>query len=311
MKTELAVQEFMISRGGTRNKTQTTYLKHLRLFQESFLTLPQTPQPIQAWLNSSKRLRGNMNEPLTPETIHSRFRTLRAFYKQIHLWHKNVKDPMPLVRPPSMKPKAMRTFTEKELYIIFMLPLSLRDKTVCTFLLGSGVRAQECADLKWDDVYPEYVTVKGKTGERDVPITDSTYTLLTRLRAQNGSDTYVFTGKRGKLTYEGIYKIVRRACRLAGISGSRCSPHTFRHTFGTEYASSGACDPKSLQDILGHADFKTTLRYIQNNRKRNIANHKLCNPLRLIPGAIQGHLLAVNEAEVILYNNCLETKRDE
>ncbi|MBA7683714.1 Tyrosine recombinase XerC [subsurface metagenome] len=108
------------------------------------------------------------------------------------------------------------------------------------------------------------------------------------------------------LTYEGIYKTIRRICHQANMDGRRSSPQTFRHTFGTEYASSGACDPKTLQDIMGHRDFKTTLRYIHNNRKRLIDNHQLCTPLKLIAAAAQGSFFdtekeqAVKEAEEIL-----------
>lgn len=59
---------------------------------------------------------------------------------------------------------------------------------------------------------------------------------------------------------------------------------------------------------MGHRDFKTTLRYIHNNRKRLIHNHRLCTPLRLISSAAQGSLFtdnldtsqAIKEAEAIL-----------
>jgi len=302
MLTFDAIQEFMLSRGGLRRKTKKTYLSHLTLFQKCLPDLPQTPQPIQAWLNNSERERGTMDQPLTPETVHSRFRTLRAFYKQIHLWHKKVKNPMSLVRPPPLQAKVMRTYTEQELFRIFMLPLPLRHRAMCTLLLDGGIRAQECADLKWIDVHPEYITVDGKTGERDVPISGTTYYVLMQLKAQSADNQWVFVGKRGHLTYEGIYKTVRRVCRLAKLEGRRCAPHTFRHTFGTEYASNESCNPKVLQDIMGHRDFKTTLRYIQNNRKRNIANHRLCSPLKLISGAAQGDLFSpiLVEAEEIL-----------
>lgn len=298
-----AIQEFLTSRGGLRPKTQREYRKHLALFRQSFpCDLPEKPQPIQIWLNGIRRQRGD--QALTPETIHARFRTIRALYRQIHQWHPEVVNPMPLVRPPLLKAKAMRTFTEQELLRIFTLPLSLKDRAVVTLFLDTGIRAQECASLIWDDVYPDYITVSGKTGERDVPISETTSRLLQRVKAEGGRDHYVFWGKRGPLTYEGIYKTVRRICRQAGIDGRRTSPHTFRHTFGTEYASMPGADPKVLQDILGHRDFKTTLRYIHNNRKRKIDNHHRCSPLRLLPGAAQGNLFdtdqAVKEAEAII-----------
>jgi len=98
--------------------------------------------------------------------------------------------------------------------------------------------------------------------------------------------------------------LVRHLCRRAGINGRRCSPHTFRHTFGTDYASADGCDPKVLQDIMGHKDFKTTMRYIQNNPRRMARNHQRCTPLKLVDNAAQWNLFdeaqAVKEAEAII-----------
>ncbi|GAI67577.1 unnamed protein product [marine sediment metagenome] len=303
MLTEQAIKEFMTSRGGLRPQTQREYRNHLIHFQESFHELPTNPQPIQSWLNSLERQRGKPGQELAPETVHSRFRTLRAFYHQIHLWHPKIRNPMPLVRPPKLKKKSMRTFTEEELYRIFTLPLPLRDRAMVTLLLDTGIRAQECC-LTWDDVRPVYITVNGKTGERDVPIDEKTSRLLQALKAEANHNHYVFQGKKGPLTSQGIYKAIRRICHQANISGRRSSPITFRHTFGTEYAASGSCDPATLQDIMGHSDFKTTLRYIQNNLKRNIENHQLCTPLRLIAAAAQWSFFdngqVVKEAEEIL-----------
>ncbi len=302
MLTEQAIKEFMISRGGLRPKTQREYRNHLVHFQESFPDLPATPEPIQSWLNGLQRQRGKPDQELAPETVHSRFRTIRAFCHQIHLWHRKIRNPMPLVRPPRLLQKTMRTFTEEELYRIFTLPLPLRDRAMATLFLDTGIRAQECC-LTWDDVRPNYIVVNGKTGERDVPILETTSRLLQALKAQSNHNLHVFQGRRGPLTSQGIYKTIRRICRQANIDGRRSSPITFRHTFGTEYAASGSCDPKTLQDIMGHSDFKTTLRYIHSNRKRNITNHQLCTPLRLLATAAQGTLFSddlVKEAEAIL-----------
>ncbi|GAH66583.1 unnamed protein product, partial [marine sediment metagenome] len=218
MLTGQAIQEFMISRGGLRPKTRREYRNHLAQFQSSFPDLPTTPQPLQAWLNSLQRQRGNPGQELAPETVHSRFRTIRAFYKQIHCWHRKVRNPMPLVRPPRLLPKTMRTFTEEELYRIFTLPLPLSDRAMVTLFLDTGIRAQECC-LAWDDVWPDYIIVNGKTGERTVPINKTTSRLLQTLKAQSNHNHYVFQGKRGPLTSQGIYKTIRGICRQANIEG--------------------------------------------------------------------------------------------
>ncbi|GAI83380.1 unnamed protein product, partial [marine sediment metagenome] len=109
MTTRDAIEEFMLSRGGLLPRSQKEYRKHLDLFERSFPDLPETPQLIQAWLN-------NFNG-VTPETVHARFRTLRTFYKQLFLYH-DIPNLMLRVRPPKLKSKAMRTFTEQELFTL-------------------------------------------------------------------------------------------------------------------------------------------------------------------------------------------------
>jgi len=199
----------------------------------------------------------------------------------------------------------MRTFVDEELFKLFSQPLTPRERALITLLLDVGPRAEECANLTWGDVLPNYVVLRGKTGERTIPVSETTYRRLMTLR-NDGANQYhhVFLGKRGPLTYEGVYKLVRHLCRRAGINGRRCSPHTFRHTFGTDYASADGCDPKVLQDIMGHKDFKTTMRYIQNNPRRMARNHQRCTPLKLVDNAAQWNLFdeaqAVKEAEAII-----------
>jgi len=303
VKTLAAIQEFMLSRGGLRPKTQIGYQRHLTVFERSFPELPETPQPIQHWLNGLKREKRS-DLALTPETIHSRFRTLRAFYRQVNLWHPEVPNPMPLVRPPHLLEKAMRIFADEEMYHLFSLSLSPRDRALVNLLYDVGPRAAECANLTWEDVIPGYVVLRGKTGERMVPISPTTSRLLEMLRPQNNSgQQHVFLGKQGPLTYDGIYILVKKLCHRAGITGRRCSPHTFRHTFGTNYAAAESCDPSVLQDIMGHRDFKTTLRYIHNNPWRMAKNHQRCTPLKDVASIAQGSLFqpgVIKEAEEIL-----------
>lgn len=297
MLTQQGIQEFLISRGGLRAKTLNEYRRHLELFRQAFPDkLPTLPVSVQAWLNSQVGIHG---QQLAPETVHALYRTLRAMYRQLDRWHPKLDNPMPMVRPPQLKPKPMRAFCDEELYALFRNPLTTRDRALLTLLVDVGARAGECANLTWDDVMRGFVVLRGKTGDRIVPVSDSTYHALQAVPRVN---EHVFTGRRGPLSYEGIYKTVRRLCRQAGITGSRASPHTFRHTFGTYYAAADGCDPKALQMILGHRDAKTTLRYIQDNPLRTARNHRRCTPLRSIPGLAQGSLFPdiISEAEAVL-----------
>ena len=303
MLTKQAIQEFLLSRGGLRPKTLKDYRMHLAHFQRCFPDLPTAPQPLQSYLNSFTIKSEANPQGLEPETVHARFRTIRALYNQIQLWHPKIPNPMKLVRPPELRKKTMRIFADSELYSLFSLPLSPRDRALSTLLLDVGPRANECANLIWEYVIPGYVVLKGKTGSRTVPISETTYRQLQALRNGGGIEQHVFLGERGPLTYQGIYKLVRHLCHQAGINGKRCSPHTWRHTFASNYAAMEGCDPPVLQEIMGHKDFKTTLRYIQNNPIRMARNHQRCTPLKGLAAAAQGLLVVddvMKEAEAIL-----------
>ena len=307
MQTRDAISEFMLSRGGRRPKTLKDYRMHLAHFERCFPDLPTTPQPLQSYINSFHIRADADDQGLEAETVHARFRTIRAMYNQIKLWHPEIPNPMPLVRPPDLKEKAMRIFADSELYSLFSLPLSPRDRALFTLLLDVGPRADECHNLIWEYVIPGYVVLKGKTGSRTVPISETTYRRMLALRNGAGIQEHVFLGKRGPMTYQGIYCLVRRLCHQAGLDGKRCSPHTFRHTFCTNYAAADSCDPSILQDIMGHKDFKTTLRYIQNNPIRMSRNHQSCTPLKRLAAVAQQSFVfdtdkaqAVKEAEAIL-----------
>jgi len=57
-----------------------------------------------------------------------------------------------------------------------------------------------------------------------------------------------------------VQRAVKAAARMAGIS-KPVGPHTFRHCFATHLLKSGE-NIKTVQELLGHKDIKTTLVYI-------------------------------------------------
>ena len=164
------------------------------------------------------------------------------------------------------------------------------------------MRAGEVCSLLKHNIKQETVLVCGKTGWREVPISDETREFLLHVAAQS-PDAHVFYDDHKKpISRFTIYRVVREHMEKAGIKGPKLGPHRLRHAFGKNFLVEGG-DLRSLQEIMGHTDIKTTQKYAALNLTDIIKKHHKFSPLRAAHAAAQESLFAaeaLREAEEIL-----------
>jgi integrase/recombinase XerD len=142
----------------------------------------------------------------------------------------------------------------------------LRTRALMEFLLGTGLRIFEALSLNRDEIdwKKQETKVIGKGNkERKVYITD---------RAKEWVDAYLETRKDDcpalfvtfsknpiRLKQFDLSKLFRRYVKKSGIR-THVTPHVFRHTAASIMLRNG-CDIRYIQEILGHSDIKTTVKY--------------------------------------------------
>jgi integrase/recombinase XerD len=213
--------------------------------------------------------------PVAPATIQRKAACLRSFYRHLRREEIITHDPTAELRAPRKSQKLPQVLSRDEVAKLLTAPRghdppALRDRALLELMYACGLRASEAVDLTIGavDLRAGILRAHGKgSKERLIPIgreaimAARAYLEHGRPRMVGGrEERHLFVNHRGGgLTRQGLYKIVQRHARTAGLDG-RMSPHTLRHTFATHLLA-GGCDLRSLQEMLGHADVATTQMY--------------------------------------------------
>src|SRR3954462_13265259 len=213
--------------------------------------------------------------PVAPATLQRKTACLRSFYR--HLRREGVieHDPTADLRAPRRSQKLPQVLSRGEVARLLgtpkgTTPAALRDRALLELMYACGLRASEAIDLEVGDLDLRVAVLRARgkgSKERLVPVGREAIAAV-RAYLERGrpalvglrDERHLFLNQLGSgLTRQGLYKIVQRHARAAGLD-DRMSPHTLRHTFATHLLA-GGCDLRSVQEMLGHADVATTQIY--------------------------------------------------
>lgn len=186
------------------------------------------------------------------------------------------------VKAPTARQKRVETLGELECEALTRYVLEEPDLFGAAYLLalGFGLRLGEICGLKWSDInfqekelavkrtvlrvkcgrYTQLTvqTPKTETSARVIPLTAEILKLLSEVRNTHSDETYILTGS--KIRPQDPRTLQYRFHRFLQLHGLRDHNfHTLRHTFATRSIEKGF-DAKTLSEILGHKNVKTTLQ---------------------------------------------------
>ena len=189
----------------------------------------------------------------------------------------------------------LSTFERKRLenYLIHNQNNTNISVLLCLF---TGLRVGELCGLKWGDIDFKNETVsvqrtvqrvnkhgkseivigspKSKSSNRTIPIPNFLLAILKTKR--KGDDFYIITGTckpTEPRTMQNRFKAILKICGIRNVNF-----HLLRHTYATVCIESGF-DPKTLSELLGHADANITLnQYVHSSmqmKKNYVSRLKL------------------------------------
>lgn len=162
-----------------------------------------------------------------------------------------------------------------------------RDAAILHVLYDTGIRVGELIAIKHDHVDTKggYIKVFGK-GNKERIVFFSTHTAMALTRYTSRTPArfkaeWLFTSLRrnvgGQMTGSGVHQMLARLAKRTGVK-SRVNPHTFRHTFATNYLRAGG-DLNSLMRLMGHADLSILQTYLSLVTDDLRAKHEQFSPM--------------------------------
>lgn len=203
---------------------------------------------------------------LSENTLHSRMNAIKFYFEQV-LHREKLFFEVPRPKKPSLLPKVI---SAKDIKKLFEVTENIKHNLMLKLCYGMGLRVSEIVNLKIIDIDSENMQVliekaKGKK-DRYANLPDSILRELREYYKAYKPEKYLFEGQYGgQYSIRSVQKVFKDALKKGRINKD-IGIHGLRHSFATHLLDNGT-DVKFIQELLGHNDIKTTLRYLHVSRQ--------------------------------------------
>jgi len=244
---------------GYSTSTQNTYKNELLIFMKHLKQVPATSfheDRIRSYLQYCYT-----TLKLSENTIHSRINALKFYYEQV-LGREKFFWEIPRPKKHLQLPKVI---SEEKILEGLLKIENVKHRTLLLTAYSAGLRVSEVVKLRITDINPDRMQIfigkaKGKK-DRMATLSNFTLQLLREYVAAYKPKTWIFEGqpKTDHISTRSAQSIFKQAYQKLGLPPS-ISFHSLRHSYATHLLENGT-DIKYIQELLGHNDIKTTLRY--------------------------------------------------
>ncbi len=244
----------------------------IRTYKNEFCVYLQTLKEVPAYSLTTQRVKDYLQYchtalNLTESTIHSRMNALKFYYEQVQKKEKFFWE-IPRPKKRIILPKVI---SEEKILKGLLSIENLKHRALLFTAYSAGLRVSEVVSLKVTDIDSDrmQIRVENAKGKKDrmVTLAKATLQILRDYFIEYKPTHYLFEGKHQQehLATRTAQKIFQQAYKSMQLPAS-ISFHSLRHSYATHLLENGT-DIKFIQELLGHNDIKTTLRYTHVSKK--------------------------------------------
>ncbi len=288
-----AFRDYIAAERGMAKNTVLAYQRDLVKFRD-WITTGALPNYLAPSVRDLTHYVAFLKETgLAAASIARNLIATKMFYRFLRLEERVEQNTVELLSSPKLWERIPQVLSPESVEKLLSAPRNedrfyLRDRALLETLYATGSRATEVVTLQLANLHLDAAFCKctGKGSKQRViplgaPAISALKVYLQDLRPLltqgNTENPWVFVSKGGRqLTREMLWILVKKYVRRAGLN-AKVSPHTLRHSFATHLLAGGA-DLRTVQELLGHANIRTTQHYTHVDRSRLQAVHRQFHP---------------------------------